>query len=70
MQINAEDGDRPMHSVVGGTNNTESLFVCRTGGANDLARPGQLDWKGCCVVTGETSKVFLQYQVRPIDYKT
>ena len=51
-----------MHTVMGGTNTTESLFVCRTGGG-DLSRPGQLDWKGCRVVTGETSEVLLHYQV-------
>ena len=53
-----------MHAVMGGTNMTETLFVCRTnGGGGELSRPGQLDWKGCHVVLGQNTETFQQYQV-------
>ena len=53
-----------MHAVIGGTNMTETLFVCRTRGGGELSRPGQLDWKGCHVVIGQdNTETFQQYQV-------
>ena len=62
LKVNCDHGDRPLHAVVGGSNMTESLFICRTW-FGDLARPGQLDWRGCRVVMGDTSELKLNYQV-------
>jgi len=64
FEVNADHGERPLHSVVGGSNHSESLFVCRSpSGGGDSSRPGQLSWKGCLVVTGDTSNVYPHYQV-------
>ena len=55
-------GQRPLHAVVGGSNGTQSLFVCR--GGDELSFPGQLSWDGCfTVVGGGTIQLFHRYQV-------
>ena len=52
----------PLHAVVGGSNGTQSLFVCRAG--DDLSFPGQLSWDGCLTVVGGASiQLFHRYQV-------
>ena len=46
---------------MGGTNGTQSLFVCRAGSDNSF--PGQLSWDGCLtVVQGWQSQLFNKYQ--------
>ncbi len=53
-----------MHAVVGGTNGSESMFVCRSpGGGGDLSRAGQLSWDGCSVAESGSTKVYKTYQV-------
>jgi len=60
--VDAEGGQRPLHAVVGGTNGTQSLFVCRAG--DDRNFPGQLSWDGCFTVVGGSSiQLFHRYQV-------
>jgi hypothetical protein len=62
--VNADFGERPPNAVIGGTNSTESLFVCRSpGGGGDISRAGQLSWQGCAAVMGATTQVYKHYQV-------
>ena len=61
-KVDAEMGQRPLHAVVGGSNGTQSLLVCRAG--DELNFPGQLSWDGCfTVVGGGTIQLFHRYQV-------
>ena len=51
LQIEAQNGQKPWHAVVGGSNGSESLFVCRApGGGREASRPGQLGGQGCSTV--------------------
>ena len=66
LQINSQNGQRPLHAVVGGSNGSESLFVCRApGGGREASRPGQLDGQGCLTVIpdGMGPQIVQVYQV-------
>ena len=64
MQLNAENGSRPLYSVQGGHNGTNnSFFICRSSQGGTDYDIGHLTWEGCNILTGEILQLRQKYQV-------
>ena len=64
LQLNAENGSRPLYSVQGGHNGTNnSFFICRSSQGGTDYDIGHLTWEGCNILTGEILQLRVKYQV-------
>ena len=66
LKVNAENGDRPADSVIGGHIANSTLFICRSAlSGGGLFHAGHIRGNTCSVVIGENTIKQRRYQGRP-----